>query len=215
MRQSPVFDSLSLSLPAATEWQTVNTMPTAWITPNDADYAQRVGLCDRSFLNRFGVKGAGAADWLSSFGIPIPSQLNQWCDRPDGVLIARLGVTEFLIEDSIDSALTAQLKQQMANLPPKIYPVLRQDVALSLIGSSVPDLLRQTCNVNFQALNLSDRPVILTSMIGVSVVVIPGEKEGVPFYRVWGDGTFGVYMWETLAAIAEEMGGGAIGAACG
>lgn len=213
MRQSPVFESLSSSLPEPTKWQTVNTMPTAWVTPHDADYAQRVGLCDRSFLNRFGVKGAGAADWLASFGIPVPAQPNQWCDRPDGVLVARLGLTEFLIEDSIDSALTAFLTQQP--LSPKVYPVLRQDFAFALTGAVVPDLLRQTCNVNFQALNLSDRPVILTSMIGVSVIVIPGERERTPFYRVWCDGTFGAYMWETLAAIAQEMGGGAIGAAYG
>jgi sarcosine oxidase subunit gamma len=48
-------------------------------------------------------------------------------------------------------------------------------------------------------------------MIGVAVTVIPGDRNGQPFYRIWCDGTFGTYFWQTLVEIATELGGGAIG----
>jgi len=50
-------------------------------------------------------------------------------------------------------------------------------------------------------------------MVGVAVTVIPNERAGQPFYRIWCDGTFAVYLWQTLLAIATELGGGAVGAA--
>jgi sarcosine oxidase subunit gamma len=89
--------------------------------------------------------------------------------------------------------------------------VERQYVAIALSGSALPDLLRQTCNVNFQALSLGDRPVVMTMMIGVSVTVIPGDRNGIPFYQVWGDRSYGPYLWQTLAAIVQELGGIIVG----
>jgi len=86
------------------------------------------------------------------------------------------------------------------------------DTAIALCGTSVNELLLQTCNINFRALSLEERPVILTSMVGVAVTIIPGERAGAPFYRIWCDGTFGVYIWRTLLAIAQDLGGGAVGA---
>lgn len=208
MRASPVQDCLS---PSAT-WRDINGMSTLWSTPDDLQ-GDTLGICDRSFLTRWGVKGAGAAAWLVSQGLPVPQRPNQWCSLPSDGLIARLGTTEFLIEDGLEKAIAPQLAQQMMNVPPKVYPVLRQDVAIALTGRAVPDLLRQTCSVNFPALDLTEQPVVLTSMIGVSVVVIPGDRAGQPFYRIWCDGTFGVYLWQTLVTIAQDLGGGPVGAA--
>jgi sarcosine oxidase subunit gamma len=50
-------------------------------------------------------------------------------------------------------------------------------------------------------------------MIGVSVIIIPGEREGIPFYRLWCDITFGSYLWQTLVQIIHELGGSVVGAA--
>ncbi|HEY9818309.1 MAG TPA: hypothetical protein V6D20_21255 [Candidatus Obscuribacterales bacterium] len=208
MRASPVQDCLSSSA----TWRDIHGMSTVWSTPEDLQ-GDTLGICDRSFLTRWGVKGAGAAAWLASQGLPVPQRPNQWCTLPNNGLIARLGTTEFLIEDGWAGAIASQLAQQMMNVPPKVYPVLRQDLAIALTGCAVPELLRQTCSVNFQDLDLTEQPVVLTSMIGVSVVVIPGNLDGLPFYRIWCDGTFGVYLWQTLVTIAQDLGGGPIGAA--
>lgn len=208
LRLSPIADRLQ-SLNGT--WQEINGMPSLVSLSTDQTYANQIGIADLSFLTRFGVKGGNAAEWLSQQELPIPDRPNAWAPLPAGGLIARLGMTEFLIEDSAQSAIALHLASLSQNPPAKVYPVLRQDLALGLVGDRVPQLLRETCSFNFQALSLADRPVILTSMIGVAVTVLPGERHGKPLYRIWCDGTFGPYVWQTLVEIAAELGGGAIG----
>lgn len=209
IRTSPLADCLQA---APGSWQAINAMPTLMYLPTDRIHASRLGLADLSFLTRFGVKGPKAAAWLTQQGIPLPDRPNCWCALPEGGIVARLGMNEFLIEDSLHSSIAPQLTQACQNPPAQVYPVLRQDAAIALCGPAVHDLLRQTCNVNFSALSLSDRPLVLTSLIGVSVLMIPGERSSQPLYRLWCDSSFGPYLWTTLLNIAAELGGGAIGA---
>jgi len=192
-------------------WHNINGMSALTALPTDAQFLPHLGIADVSARTRFGVKGANAAQWLAEQGLSIPDRPNSWQPLTDGAIIARLGLTEFLIEDSFGSAISPQLAHRCQTPPAKVYPVLRQDLALVLVGDRVSDLLRQTCSVNFQALSLDERPVILTSMIGVAVTVIPVVYQHTHLYRVWCDGTFGTYFWETLREIATELGGGAIG----
>lgn len=205
LRQSPIYDSLQQ---LGGTWQEINGMRVMHSLPDDEVNATSLGIADLSFLPRFGVKGAGAAAWLSSQSIPIPDRPNSWDALAETGIIARLGMSEFLIEDS---ATSPQLTKACTSLPAKVYPVLRQDLAIALIGSQVNELLLQTCSFNFQSLSIAERPVILTSMVGVNVTVIQCDRQGLPFYRIWCDGTFGEYLWQTLLEIARELGGGAIG----
>ncbi len=208
LRLSPIHDVLQ-SLDGS--WQDLNGMPSLVAMPNEAAIAPHLGIADLSCLTRFGVKGANAAVWLESQGIVIPDRPNTWNPLPDGGIIARLGLTEFLLEDSLHSHIAPQLVEACQQPPAKVYPVLRQDAAIVLCGADVNELLLQICSVNFRALSLVERPVVLTSMVGVTVTMIPSDRNGQPFYRLWCDGTFGVYLWQTLLAIVEELGGGAIG----
>lgn len=186
-------------------WREINGMPT--IVAVDQSISDRLGMADLSFLNRFGVKGSGAVAWLEQQNLPVPDQPNSWRSLSHGGLIARLGLTEFLIEDSVNSRIVPQLVQACQQLPTNVYPMLRQDLAIALCGSAIQALLLQSCGVNFKALSLRQSPVVLTSIVGVSATVIPGES----VYRIWCDGTYGAYLWETLLAIVKELGGGIVG----
>lgn len=209
-RLSPIYDRLQ-SVPGI--WQSINKMPVLVTTLQDAANIKRLGIADLSFLTRFGVKGSGAATWLAEQRIQVSDRPNTWQAVSGGGMVARLGLNEFLIEDSVQSQFASQLAIAAQPPPAKVYPVLRQDFSIVLTGELVHELLQQTCNLNFQALSLEAHPVLLTSMIGVSVIIVPGERNSLPFYRIWGDGTFGVYVWQTLLAIVEELGGGIVGAA--
>ena len=172
--------------------------------------AARRGLADVSLTARHGCKGPGTVAWLQGLGLPIPPQPNSWLPLDGGGLIARLGFTEFLIEGP--DALVARIAATPRG--PGVYPVLRQDAALIAGGARLDELLRQTCNVNFRPLDLAARPVVLTSMVGVGVTVIPERRNGQPAVRIWCDGTYGHYLWETLLGIATELGGGAVAPHC-
>ena len=146
---------------------------------------------------RAGVKGPGAAAWLAALDVPVPRAPNSWLPLPGG-LIARLGLAEFLVEGPESAKLAAPLAHG-------VYPVLRQDTALMLKGTHLNDLLLETCSVDFRALDLATRPVVLTSMAGVGVTVIPGEEGGMPCTRLWCDSTWGEWFFETLTGIAGEL----------
>jgi sarcosine oxidase subunit gamma len=203
-RRSPICDELQ-SFDAT--WREMNGMSSPATIAGESTHLITLGIADLSFLNRFGVKGAEAATWLQSQHLSIPESPNRWLSLPEGGFIARLGLSEFLIEDSIDSHVAVQLAKLCHQPPAKVYPVLRQDAAIALCGSRIPELLCQTCNVNVRSLDLAEQPVILTSMVGVSATIIPGEQ----VCRIWCDGTFGAYVWRTLLEIAQELGGGAVG----
>jgi sarcosine oxidase subunit gamma len=169
--------------------------------------APAVGIADLSHLPRTGTKGPGAAGWLAALGLSVPVQPNSWHTLPDGGLVARLGLTEYLIEG--DASTVGSLMQ--AERAAGVYPVLRQDASFALCGERVNELLLQTCNVDFRNLDAEPSKVILTSMAGVGITILATRTGALPCYRLWCDGTYGIYLWDTLVGIAEELGGGSIG----
>jgi sarcosine oxidase, subunit gamma len=88
MRTSPVYDRLQL---IDGTWREINGMRSLYSIPDEDAIAQRLGIADLSFLNRFGVKGAAAASWLETHRISIPDRPNTWNYLPESGLIARLG----------------------------------------------------------------------------------------------------------------------------
>lgn len=162
---------------------------------------------------RFGLKGPGAAQWLAEHGLGAPSAPNTWIevaapDEPDAaVLVARLGASEFFLEDRAAGTLLRSIEPAAEAPPAGVYPVLRQDAAFTLSGAAVHEVLAQVCNVNFADLGVELRPIIMTLMIGVSVLVVPRVVGGARRYRIWCDPTYAAYLGESLEAVVLECGG--------
>lgn len=167
--------------------------------PADADLT----LSDRSLQTaRWGCKGPAAPQWLAEQGLPVPPDYNRYRELVTGGLVARLGVTEFLIE--ADAATLGLLHDAAmpAGRVHGLYPVLRQDAALQLEGPALHTLLRQVCSVDLQARENPPDAVFLTSMVGVGVTLLwRGEA-----LLMWADGTMGSYLWDTLAEVARGCG---------
>jgi sarcosine oxidase subunit gamma len=206
-RANALFDPQNALAP---RWSSVESMPVvSAYGPNDRAVAQVVGIGDASARRRTGFKGPAAAAWLQQQSVPIPAQPNQWTPLAAGGLVARLGRTEYLIEDAGGEAVCARL--DALPIPPGVYPVLRQDAALVVTGSRAGDLLLQTCSIDFAALDAAARPVLLTSMVGVGVTLAVEAREAARRYRIWCDGTYAAYLWTTLVDVARDLGGGPIG----
>lgn len=164
---------------------------------------------------RFGVKGPRAAELLAQLGLSVPSRANSWAplraqDREDSPnVIGRLGNTEFFIEEQGEAAGIRALE---AALPaPGAYPVLREDAAFVLGGARATEVLADVCNVQFSALTLAQRPVVMTLMTGVGVLVLPQPMQDsgndAVVFRIWCDPSFGAYLWETLAEVIRTTSG--------
>jgi sarcosine oxidase, subunit gamma len=179
----------------------------------------------RDKRERLGLKGPRAAEWLAAQGIELPVTPNTWthsegATHPEGaiaadaLLVARLGTAEFFLEDFGAGTTLKGILPSLDKNPPGVYPVLREDWAFHLGGDEVHDVLAQVCNVNFAALSLASRPLIMTLMIGVAVLVVPQSVGGggqggstTRHYRIWCDPTFGPYLGESLGAVVIECGG--------
>ncbi len=167
-----------------------------------------VWLQDCSWRQRFGCKGPDAARWLESLGFTVPQPANSCAIDANDVLVARLGATEFLIEAM--GAPSQNIIAARESFPvPGVYPVVRQDAALILGGPRATDLLLETCNFPFAG-DSDGSLVVMTSMIGVGVTVVPRRARVATEFNIWCDPSFGLYLWSTLVEIAKEMGGGAI-----
>ncbi len=171
----------------------------------------------RDRYDRLGLKGPGAAEWLGMQGIDMPVSPNSWSDaRPgatyaDALLVARLGASEFFLEDDTGAMRLERLAPLLERPRSGVYPVLREDVEFALAGDAVHEVLAQVCNVNFAALSLDSRPVIMTLMIGVAVLVVPQSLVHGRRYRIWCDPTFGHYLGESLGQVVVDCGGSVTG----
>lgn len=209
-RTSPLEVQLAALEP---QWRVVDGMRIAVQLPGDAAARmEAVALADLSCLNRTGLKGPGAAQWLEHQGIAVPAQANAWNALPGGGVIARLGRTEFFLEDGVGGETVDRVRSALGAGAAEVVPVLRQDAAIALLGRNVNALLVQTCNLNFAEIGPQDRTAVMTLMVGVGVLAIRSDFRDLPGYRIWCDPTFAPYLWETLAGIAAELGGGVIGA---
>jgi sarcosine oxidase subunit gamma len=125
-----------------------------------------------------------------------------------------VATAEFLVEATGPQAQVAALAIRLADPARRerdLVPVLRQDWVLELAGPAANDLLRQTCNVNFTPLagaaTPNGGPLVLTTMIGVGVAIVPQRNASGTAFTIWADPSFGDYMLSTLVDIAMGLGG--------
>jgi sarcosine oxidase gamma subunit len=185
---------------------------------------------DLSARLRFGCKGPGAPSWLAANGYSIPEGANSARVDSQGVLVARLATSEFLIEAVGGGAegvpagdVTAAAAPVSASLhqlgsparPLDVYPVARQDLVVGVQGQGLQTLLRQICSVDFvplfEACGPHDGPIALTSMIGVGVVAWPRRTDSGSSLTVWLDPSFAHYFWTTLLEVGRGVGALVIG----
>jgi sarcosine oxidase subunit gamma len=163
---------------------------------------------DLSLRSRFGCKGPGAETWLAAGGYRVPPEPNSAAIDADGVLVARLATAEFLIEAADGGA--GRVESTLRRLTPParphdVYPVARQDLVIGIEGPATNALLRQTCSFDFAPLLARCEgdagPIILTSMIGVSVVAFLRRAARGPILTLWVDPSFAHYFWTTLQTL--------------
>lgn len=162
-----------------------------------------VSITDVSNLARYGVKGAQAATWLNKHGVAIPKDANSWVQN-DKTLVMRLGSTEFLIEDQEGGETSKKLLADTGRVA-NVYKVPRADASYLLAGSDVLNLLSELCALDLRESALLENVVVMTQVAGISAVILRQTSNNEPVYRLWCDGTYGVYMQHVLDEIAVDL----------
>ena len=180
----------------------------ASIGESDAVLADAIGITDFSYLYKTGFKGINAAGWAKIQGM-VPPRPNGWSEASDGTIFARLANSEFFVEDGAQAAWSARIASALQQMPDGVCPVVRQDAGFALVGERLNDLFVETCSVDFRESQVDS--VVMTTMVGVSVLVIRRDIGSRPCYRLWCDPTMAPYLWDTIAEIALGLGGGPVG----
>jgi sarcosine oxidase subunit gamma len=164
-----------------------------------------VDVTDLSALVRFGVKGPNAKKWLNDQGIETPEIANAWLKTGLGVLVLRLGASEFLLEDSVNGTHCAAVYRNASEGVEGVYPVARFDASFALSGSASLDLLSEICSLDLRPSVLPNDAVLMTQVAGISATILLQTFDAKPVYRIWCDGTYGEFMSDVLQEIASEV----------
>ena len=57
--------------------------------------------------------------------------------------------------------------------------------------------------VDFGSLGAARKPVVMTQMAGVAVLVLPQVTDAGLIHRIWCDPSFGPYLWKTLQDVTR------------
>ena len=212
--RSPLHDALETEYPRA-KWGENRGMPVPLQlddTAKEIELAKTLALADADFLPRIVIKGPQAAAFLQSRNIPIPESVLKVAPMEKSGLIIRTGSSEFFLEDGIGGNIVAGVEQSLgSNGQSGVYPVLRQDTSLIISGSRAGELFRHVSSYDFIGEAYND--LVFTPIAGVSCSILRTKLNDLPAFRLWTDGTYGLYIWHTLLEVAKELGGGAVGTA--
>ncbi len=171
---------------------------------------RELAICDVSALPKLGVKGKGAAAWLSGEGFPIPNGTYERMPLDNGAMIIRLATDEFFLEDSLEGEAVANLSSRLGYGLDGVYRVERQDTGLLISGRHAHEVLAQTCSYPFEG---NEEKVVMTRVALVSCAILPLILKEVQTFRLWFSSTYGIYLWQSLAEIVEDLGGKTVGVA--
>ncbi len=162
---------------------------------------------------RVGCKGPAAESWLATHGVRVPRDANSYHIDERGVLTARLATSEFLLEstETASEGIVGSIRSTLhsGDYPKGVYPVLRSDFLLEISGAQSEELFLQTCAVDLapvaRASTASTGPIVMTSMIGVAVVLACRQVPGSTRFTVWSDPSYSTYFHSQLQTIAADV----------
>ncbi len=182
-----------------------------------ADEAERtaletLGLCDMSGLRKLGLKGCAAESSLLNANLDVPTKMFESRPLTDDGLIVRFGADEFFLESGIRHESFAAIIGQLDLQSGQVFRIDHQESTFLLTGSRALAALSQACSIDFRA--ATSRQAVFTRVAGVNCCVLPAAIGTVSTYRIWGDPSYALSLWEALVEICASLDGSVIGLGC-
>lgn len=153
-------------------------------------------VIETSAMLRIGLKGPQAATWLSQQDLPLPAPWH-WLEH-QGLLILRLGESEFVLEAETGHSrlpvLCAHLQQTIAG----VYPVTRYDASWLVSGESLCTRMAELCMVDWQH-ETHDQGVCMTQLAGIHATLIQMTIDDTAHVRVSCDASYRDYVHQVFS----------------
>lgn len=181
-----------------------------------AGQARDLGICDASPLLRLGVKGTGAVAWLQAHveDVVVPDATYGVASIAGGGQVVRAGRDEVFLEDGWGGHLVPGLEKALRSATTDgPYEIVRQDASFLLSGARAPEVLAQTCGVDFR--DPAAHPgLVMSRVAGVSAAIRFRSDLAVSAFQLWIDPSYGSYLWHTLSEIVADLGGHQVARSC-
>lgn len=168
------------------------------------------GLIDLSVYPRFGLRGPKAGDALIAAGLHPPLQPNTLTVSDNGVMVLRLGYTEYWVLALPDAAADLDmdaLQQQLSGSG--IYPVYCHDsyAWLALAGDHLADIMAKLCAVDLRGDSFGPSDLVMTSLARVGGIICHHQMAGKTVFSIFSDSASAGYLWEALLDAMAEFDG--------
>lgn len=168
------------------------------------------GLIDLSVLPRFGLRGPNAGEALIAAGLQHPEQPNTLTVSAEGVMVLRLGRTEYWVlalpGASAGPDMDA-LQQQLCGSG--IYPVYCHDsyTWLAMAGDNLADIMAKVCAVDLRAESFAPGDLVMTSLARVGGIICHHSMAGMSVFSIFSDSASAGYLWDALLDAMAEFEG--------
>jgi len=184
----------------------------------DTDMARQLGLVDLCGLTKVGYKGPGASLWLGQEGLLLPAEPNLSVLQPDGMLVARLSLDEFLVLRNLesDSSLICDMESAWSlDSAAQTYLLPRRDSHcwLAVVGAEVRQMLSKICAINLHLDEFPNLKIAQTIIADLSVIIIRHDLGLTPCFYLLADVALTEYLWEVLQDAMDEFAGATVGLA--
>lgn len=185
----------------------------SWHESQGADTEQAVcsqlTLRDMSGVPMLEVKGPGAADWLQAQDLPVPARIYAGDVIGENGWITRTGREEYLLRGAVGSQLS-DLAEDVADGVYRHGVLIssRQDALFLLTGQRIGELMAQSCGLDYAA--ITPRQTVLSRVAAVSCGLLKDQMEDNPVCWLWLDPSHGLYLWEQLVQIIQELDGAVV-----
>lgn len=185
--------------------------------------AQKLALCDLSYLQRVGFKGRSANKWLLQQKITIPQNINSAQVVNNDYLVARLGVQDILILGHIENK--TNIKQTLEQKWYQDYSLdsencgyilPRQDshACFYVCGIHAAEMFSTLCAIDLRTHKFENLMIAQTSLARITATIIRCDTGNTPGYYVLVENVSSEYCWDAIQDAMQEFSGQIIGLSC-
>lgn len=178
----------------------------AALAPSIADGLEGAVIADCSEVSRFGLRGRGSFDWLTSHGAAVPERPNLATVDADGMLVLRLGQNDIALSGNSagPTGVAATTAAWRAAEGRKGYDGFRGDSWAHLVisGPRAADLMAELTEVDLREESLPRNAIAQTRVLHVDTIIVRTDPAGVPGYELFFDLASRPYVLESLHHLA-------------
>lgn len=172
---------------------------------------ERCALIDFTDLPRVGFRGVDAAAWLGERGYQLPGAPNRALLQGDGVLVARLSQTEYLLLGSLadrgERIAAEEAGWQLSELGNYLLPRQDSHAWLQLSGQHLAEVMAKVCGVDLRPQAFPFGHVAQTSAARLNVIVINAGSVELPLLHILCDRASLEYFRTAMLDAMAEFGG--------